>query len=150
MRESKRVVPRELVERLARDMVDALPRGLRDKLAHMDKDRMGKRQKENLVATYFLGGLESEVFREALAEAMLEDAMAFAKLQVGLVPKNVVTESDVRVMHTIVVPQMQTTAQWMEAQTVETVEGERVWKDELGMESFTGEVHADQQYQSGS
>lgn len=132
----KREVPREDVVALARGMVRSLPDKLRERLEHMDKDRMPKRMKQDLVASILLGAMEQPVFLEALAEDMLQNPIQMAKLQVALVPKNVTVESDVRVQHTIVVPETQTTAQWMEARGITGTET----RDELGFEHVTVEV----------
>ena len=134
-----RKVDPDAAERLARAMVNSLPRNLRDRLESMDKERMGKKMKQDLFSTMVLGAMESEDFLMALAADALAKPMEFAKLQTALVPKNVTVEENVKVQHTIVVPAMQTVAEWMAARG--EVGGPVL--DELGFEHVTVEEEDD-------
>lgn len=144
MSDKRRTIDPELVEQLARDMFHALPKNFQDRLMHMDKERMPKRMKRELLETWLLGAVESPTYQKEVARALLEKPLEGLKHQVALIPKNVNIESEIKVQHTIVVPQMQTTEQWMEAQTVPTLDGGRAWKDEPGFEeAFAVKVLSD-------
>ena len=101
---------------MADEMVASLPEKMQMQILHRDKSQMSKKQKQELVQTYFLTGIENQNYRTQLAKAALMKPLEYAKIMTSVTPKAQEITGEVTHRHAIVVPATLSNDQWNEGQ----------------------------------